>query len=146
MSTEMLYRIGNRAYRNHIPLIPVICKFLIRLLFNSSVDCKTVMGKNVHFAYKGIAVVVHKRAVIGDNVVIGSCVTIGGKSKSKNPPRIGNNVYIATGAKVLGDITIGSNVVIGANAVVVKDVPDNSVVGGIPAVFIKECHDYKHYL
>lgn len=50
---------------------------------------------------------------------------------------IGNHVTVCCGAKVLGAITIGNNVVIGANAVVCKDVPDNCVVGGVPAKIIK---------
>lgn len=52
-------------------------------------------------------------------------------------PIIGNNVYIATGAKILGPIKIGSNVIIGANAVVINDVPNNVTVAGIPAKIIK---------
>ena len=52
-------------------------------------------------------------------------------------PQIGDNVIIGAGAKNLGDITIGNNVTIGANAVVVSDVPDNCIVGGIPAQIIK---------
>jgi serine O-acetyltransferase len=47
---------------------------------------------------------------------------------------IGNNVDIGTGAKILGPISIGNNVVIGANAVVIRDVPDNCVAAGVPAV------------
>ena len=50
------------------------------------------------------------------------------------PPRIGNNVDIGAGAKLLGPITIGNDVVVGANAVVICDIPDNSIAVGIPAV------------
>lgn len=52
-------------------------------------------------------------------------------------PVIGDNVKIGTGAKIIGGVTVGNNVFIGANAVVVKDVPDNCVVGGVPAKIIK---------
>ncbi len=69
--------------------------------------------------------------------MIGSNVTIGGRSKSANVPIIGDNVYIATGAKILGDIKVGDNSIIGANAVVIEDVPKNSIVAGIPAKVIK---------
>ncbi len=72
-----------------------------------------------------------------NNDLIGSGVVIGGKEGSNKVPFIGNNVKIATGAKVLGGIRIGNNVTIGANAVVLKDVPDNAVVVGIPARIIK---------
>ena len=63
-------------------------------------------------------------------------VTIGQTSHGKVPV-IGDNVFIGLGAKVFGDIKIGNNVIIAPNAIVVKDVPDNAVVGGIPAKVIK---------
>lgn len=70
-----------------------------------------------------------KRCYVNQNVTIG---VIGDKK-----PTIGNNVRIATGAIVLGNITIGNNVIIAAGAVVVKDVPDNCMLAGNPA-FIKK--------
>ena len=79
-------------------------------------------------------------ADIGENCWINQQVTIGYKDKSGRP-KIGNNVRITAGAKVLGNIQIGDNVVIGANAVVVKDVPENCVVGGVPAYIIKRNGD-----
>lgn len=65
------------------------------------------------------------------NVTVGNNVYVG------RNPRIGNNVKIFTGAVVIGDIRVGNNVIIAANAVVNKDVPDNCMVGGIPAKIIK---------
>ena len=138
MNAIIIYRVGHLAYRKKIPLLPLMCKFLIRIIFNSAVDPSTDIGKGTFFAYGGIAVVIHKNTKIGNNVVISQCVTIGGRSKSLNVPIIGNNVYIAPGAKILGDIAVGDNSVIGANAVVIKDVPSNSVVAGVPAKVIKE--------
>ena len=146
MNITLLYRIGNFAFQKKIPLIPLFCKAMIRYLFNSAIDCSTQIGKNIHFSYGGIALVIHKKCILGDNVIIGSCVTIGGRSKSKMVPRIGNNVFIATGAKILGDITIGSNVVIGANSVVISSIPDNSIVAGIPGKVIKKCINYLDYV
>ncbi len=67
-----------------------------------------------------------------------AAVTIGGRSKQKNVPRIGNNVYIGAGAKVLGDISIGNDVVIGAGAVVISSVQSNCAVAGVPAKVIRE--------
>jgi len=146
MGIVFFYRIGNFAFKYRIPIIPLLCKAIIRYLFNSAIDCSIQIGKKIHFSYGGIATVIHKNCIIGDNVIIGSCVTIGGRSKSKMVPRIGNNVFIATGAKVIGDITIGSNVVIGANSVVITDIPDNSVVAGIPGKVIKKCKNYLDYV
>lgn len=74
---------------------------------------------------------------IGKNCHIYQQVTIG--YNGVQAPIIGNNVRICCGAKVIGGIRVGNNVVIGANAVVCKDVPDNVIVGGVPAKVIKTC-------
>lgn len=63
---------------------------------------------------------IHARAVIGKNCMIGSCVTIGGRGKHYEVPVIGDNVQISTGSKILGPVHIGDNVVIGANSTVLK--------------------------
>jgi serine O-acetyltransferase len=132
-----LYRLGNFAYNKSIPLLPTVCDLLIRLIHNCAVYSKTKIGRGTTFGYSGIGVVIHKRVIIGRNCIIGTNVTIGGRSKSKDVPVIGDDVYIATGAKVLGAIKIGNNCVIGANAVVIADIPDNSMVVGMPAKVIK---------
>lgn len=92
-----------------------------------------VFGPGLSIAHWG-SIVVHPDVRVGRNCRIHSAVNIGvfnGKC-----PSIGNNVYIAPGAKLFGGITIGDNVTIGANAVVNKDVPSNVTVGGIPAKII----------
>jgi len=132
-----LYRVGNWAYRHKITLIPKLLNLFIRLVHNCAIYSETYIGAGTTFGYGGIAVVIHKRVRIGKNCVIGSNVTIGGRSKSLNVPVIGDDVYIATGAKILGPVKIGNNVVVGANAVVINDVPDNCVVAGVPAKIIK---------
>ena len=73
---------------------------------------------------------------IGENCWINQQVTIG-YSKDERAPIIGDNVNINAGAKVIGSIRIGNNVKIGANAVVVKDVPDNCTVVGVPAYIVR---------
>ena len=73
---------------------------------------------------------------IGKNCWINQMVVIGFSDTGKSPT-IGDNVHIAAGAKVLGDVTIGDNSIVGANAVVVKDVPPNCTVVGVPAYIIK---------
>lgn len=72
---------------------------------------------------------------IGKNVWINQQVTIG--YNGDKAPIIGDNVVICAGAKVVGGVRVGNNVTIGANAVVTKDIPDNSVVGGVPAKILK---------
>lgn len=73
---------------------------------------------------------------IGENCWINQQVTIGYNGQG-DPPVIGDNVTITCGAKVLGSIHIGNHVTVGANAVVIRDVPDNCVVGGVPAKILK---------
>jgi serine O-acetyltransferase len=91
------------------------------------------IGKGV-FIDHGMGVVIGETTEIGDNVTIYQGVTLGGtgKEKGKRHPTIGNNVIIAAGAKVLGSITVGDNAKIGAGAVVIKPVPPNSTVVGVP--------------
>lgn len=83
----------------------------------------------------GFATIITAKS-IGDNVWINQQMTIGHKGESA--PVIGNNVRISCGAKILGGVRIGDNVVVGAGAVVVKDVPSNCVVAGVPAKIIKQ--------
>ena len=88
------------------------------------------------FIDHGMGVVIGETAEVGDDVMIYHGVTLGGRSleQGKRHPTIENNVTIGAGAKVLGPLTIGNNSAIGANAVVVKDVPADSQVVGIPGV------------
>lgn len=132
------YRFANFLYRHHLRVIPKICWKLQYLLFNCSVPPSCIIGKGSVFGYGGIGVVIPSRTVIGKNCMIGQNVTIGGKSGWYEVPVIGDNVHISAGACVLGPIKIGNNVIIGANTVVVKDVPNNCIVAGIPAKIIKE--------
>lgn len=97
------------------------------------------IGKNL-FIDHGTGVVIGETAVIGDNVTMFHGVTLGGTGNEKDKkrhPTIGNNVFIGSGAKILGNITIGNNVKIGANAVVLKDVEDDRTVVGIPGYVVK---------
>jgi len=92
------------------------------------------------FIDHGMGVVIGETAVIGDNVLLYQGVTLGGTGlqKGKRHPTIGNNVVVGGGAKILGNITVGDNSYIGANAVVIKDVPPNSTVIGVPGRITKQ--------
>ena len=139
------YRLANWLWRHKVPFLPRLIYLLQYILFNCSVHASCTLGKGTKFGYYGMAVVIHSRAVIGKNCVIGTCVTIGGRSKHIDVPVIGDNVYIGTGAKILGPIKIGNNVVIGAGAVVISDIPDNSVAVGMPAKVVKTGIDVKDF-
>lgn len=137
MNAINIYRLANWLYLKKVPFVPLILKYLIFLIFNSVVPYSTKIGKGSKFAYGAIGVVLHSKTTIGNKVIIGQGVTIGRQLDPDGVPKIGNNVYISAGARILGDITIGDNVIIGANAVVIKDVPNNCVVAGVPAKIIK---------
>ena len=132
-----LYRIYRYLYLKKIPIIPNLLSKIGFLMFNSYVPASVTIGKGSKLAYGGIGMVIHERAVIGDNCVIGQGMTIGGRSKKYEVPRIGNNVYIGAGARILGDVVIGDEVIIGPNAVVLESIPNNSIAVGIPARIVK---------
>lgn len=99
-----------------------------------------VFGPGLCINHTG-GIVVNGNAKIGSNCRINAGVNIGGfgrfnESHTNTAPTIGNNAYIGPGAKIFGNIVIGDNVAIGANAVVLKDVPDNSTVVGVPGRII----------
>jgi serine O-acetyltransferase len=126
-----LHRLAQRTFADANPLCAAFVDEYVFANFNSRIPHTAEIGAGTTFAYGGIGVVVHKRSKIGRNCVIGQNVTLGGRVRGE-PPTIGDNVYIAPGAKCLGG-RIGNNVVVGANAVVINEVPDNCVVAGVPA-------------
>ncbi|WP_161599348.1 hypothetical protein [Arthrobacter luteolus] len=119
------------------------CEVLIKLLHNSYIPNELKMGKDVQFGYGGMGVIIHPLCEIGDGVVIGSNVTLGGKQKptriseatgrNVNVPSIGAYASVSTGAKILGGVEVGPFAIIGANSVVTKDVPAGGIVAGIPS-------------
>ncbi len=132
------YRLAHKLYlKKHY--------FLARLI---SQRCARKTGIEIHpgatigkgfFIDHGHGVIIGETAVIGDNVTLYQGVTLGGtgKEKGKRHPTIGNNVMISAGAKVLGSFLVGENAKIGAGSVVVKPVPPNSTVVGIPGRVVK---------
>jgi len=121
--------------------------FLARLISNISrhrtgieIHPGAKIGKGL-FIDHGSGIVIGETAEIGDNVTLYQGVTLGGtgKEKGKRHPTIGNDVTISAGAKVLGSFTVGNNVKIGGGSVVLKAVPDNCTVVGVPGrVVVKD--------
>ena len=91
------------------------------------------IGKNFKIAHIG-GIVIGRNSVIGDNCTINNNVTLGMKDVSSAAmPKVGNGVYISTGAKLIGEISIGNNSTIGANSVVLNSFGEDAIVVGIPA-------------
>ena len=131
------YYFSHYLYLNKIPLLPKLISYLIRFIFSAWIPHTASIGKGTVLGYGGLGIVIHGRAVLGEYCHVDQNVTIGGTSKKREVPIIGNYVYIGAGAKILGPIKIGNNIVIGANAVVITDIPDGSVVVGVPAKIVK---------
>jgi len=112
--------------------------YISRVLTGADIHPGAKIGK-YFFIDHATGVVIGETAEIGDNVSIYQGVTLGGISteKRKRHPTIGNNVVIGAGATILGPITIGDNVRVGAGSVVVKSVPPNSTVVGVPAKIVQ---------
>lgn len=137
MGVQNLYQVARWFYIKKFPMIPRMIYYIQYFLFNCHVPYKASIGEGTKFAYGGIGVVIHDRAIIGKNTIIGTNVTIGGRSGLYGVPEIGDNVYIATGAVIIGPVKIGNNSIIGANSVVISNVEMNEVVAGVPAKHIK---------
>jgi serine O-acetyltransferase len=113
----------------------IIGYLLLRKSIRFGIDIQTHnIGEGFYIGHFG-TIIVHGLAVIGKHCNISHGVTIGMTNSGRNSgvPVIGDRVYIAPGAKIIGGINIGNDVAIGANAVVLKDVPNNAVVVGVPA-------------
>ena len=135
-----IYRIAHFLHvRFHLPIIPRLLSVVARFWAGVEIHPGAGIGKNF-FIDHGTGVVIGETAEIGDNCVMFHNVTLGGtgKHRGKRHPIIGNNVFIGTGATLLGPVTVGNNVKIGANSfIVMHDVPDNCTVIGTPGRIVK---------
>ena len=139
------HQISNFFYKAGFDLIARIISQTIRFFTGIEIHPGAKIGKNL-FIDHGMGVVIGETSEIGDNVTIYHNVTLGGSSPSidserqrneKRHPTIGNDVVIGSGAQIIGPIKVGNNARIAANAVVVKDVPENATMVGIPARAVK---------
>jgi serine O-acetyltransferase len=127
------HRMIHAMWKWHVPLLPRLLSEVVHRLTGIDIHPGATIGPGF-FIDHGTGVVIGGTAIVGKDVTIYQGVTLGGTSlqRKKRHPTICDNVVVGSGAAVLGDITIGENVKIGANSVVVKDVPANSTVVGIP--------------
>lgn len=134
----LAYRIAHWLKANDVPILPRIISQLARWVTGVEIHPSAKIGTGF-FIDHGMGVVIGETAEIGDYVTLFQGVTLGGtgKERGKRHPTLGNHVVVGAGAKILGGITIGDNVKIGANSVVLKNVPPNSTVIGVPGRVIK---------
>jgi serine O-acetyltransferase len=139
------HQISNFFYKASFDLVARIISQTVRFFTGIEIHPGAKIGKNL-FIDHGMGVVIGETSEIGNNVTIYHAVTLGGSSPSidserqrheKRHPTIGDDVVIGSGAQIIGPIKVGNNSRIAANAVVVKDVPDNATMVGIPAKAVK---------
>jgi serine O-acetyltransferase len=131
---HLLYRAMSFCHAHRLKLLSALI-----YRFNA-VFCKTIIGREAQFGpglvfLHGFGIVINSEVKAGEKVVLEHMITIG--AERRQCPRLGNNIFIGTGAKVIGNIKVGNDIRIGANAVVVKDVPDGATVVGVPGRVVK---------
>ena len=139
------HKFAHLFYVAGFDLIARIISQTIRFFTGIEIHPGAKIGKNL-FIDHGMGVVIGETSEIGDNVTIYHAVTLGGSSPSidserqrheKRHPTIGNDVVIGSGAQIIGPVNVGNGARIAANAVVVKNVPENATMVGIPAKAVK---------
>jgi len=130
----MIYRTSQFCYRNHLGIIGAILNQLNPILTHAVIGRHAQFGPGLIILHS-IGLVINTGVVAGKNLTLENGITIG--TDKGRAPFLGDNVYIGAGARIIGGIRVGNNVRVGANAVVVKDVPDNATVVGIPARIVR---------
>jgi serine O-acetyltransferase len=135
----LIHRFVCVLHKLGIPLFPRLFSQISRLLTGIEIHPGAAIGSGL-FIDHGAGVVIGETAEIGHNCVLFHNVTLGGTGKhaGKRHPTLGNNVFVGTGATILGPVIIGDNVRIGANTFIyMVDIPDNCTVVGTPAVIVR---------
>jgi len=129
----IFHRISHGLFKRGLVTLPRIISNISRFFTGIEIHPGAKIGKKV-FIDHGTGVVIGETSEVGNNVTIYQGATLGGtgKDKGKRHPTIGDNVVISAGAKVLGPFTVGDNSRIGAGSVVLKEVPPNCTVVGVP--------------
>ncbi len=134
----LAHRLAHRLWKMRLRLLGRMISQVARWVTGVEIHPGASIGHGF-FIDHGMGVVIGETAEIGDSVTLFQGVTLGGtgKEKGKRHPTLGNHVVVGSGAKVLGNIRVGDSVKIGANSVVLRSVPSNSTVIGIPGRVIK---------
>ncbi len=130
----VMYRFAHFLHRHRYKLLARIVSQIAKFFTGIEIHPAAVIGSGV-FIDHGAGVVIGETAVVGDNVLIYQGVTLGGTGKRH--PTIEDNVMISAGAKVLGPFTVGRGAKIGAGSIVLKEVPPNATVVGVPGRVVR---------
>ena len=132
------YRIAHTLYHWRVPVLPRLVSLVTHFFTGVDIHPAAEVGRGL-FIDHGSGVVVGETSIIGNEVTLFQGVTLGGtgKERGKRHPTLGDRVVVGAGAKILGNIVVGDDVYVGANAVVLRDVPGNSTVVGIPGRIVK---------
>ena len=127
------YRVNHRLWLKKFYLLARWLSQVARFLTGIEIHPGAQIGRRL-FIDHGFGVVIGETAIVGDDVLLYQGVTLGGtgKEQGKRHPTLLDHVVVGGGAKILGNITIGRNCRIGAGSVVLRDVPDDSTVVGVP--------------
>jgi len=128
-----MHRVGHALWRSGWTTLARFVSHVSRFLTGIEIHPAARLGRGL-FIDHGMGVVIGETAEVGENVTLLQGVTLGGTSlkREKRHPTLGDHVVVGTGAAVIGAITVGAGSRIGAGSVVVRDVPPNSVVVGVP--------------
>lgn len=135
----LAHRVNHFLYLNGLKILSRLSSQLMRILTGIEIHPGAVIGKRLLIDH-GMGVVIGETTIIGDDVTIYQGVTLGGTGKDcgKRHPTIGNDVMIASGAKILGPFKIGDHSKVGAGSVVLKEVPEHCTVVGVPGRIVKQ--------
>jgi serine O-acetyltransferase len=131
------YRMNHWLWNRRLFLLARILSQAARFLTGIEIHPAAKIGRRL-FIDHGLGVVIGETAIVGEDVTLYQGVTLGGtgKDRGKRHPTIEDRVVIGGGAKILGNITVGKNCRIGAGSVVLRNVPDDSTVVGVPGHII----------
>ncbi len=129
-----VHRINHRLWCRHFKLVARLMSQVVRFWTGIEIHPGAVIGRRL-FIDHGMGVVIGETAIVGNDVTIYQGVTLGGTGKigGKRHPTLRDNVFVGNTANILGNITIGENSRVGAGSVVLRDVPPDSTVVGVPA-------------
>ncbi len=139
---HLRYRFQSKVVRYPLGALHLVLAKLTEIICGVKIGVSAEIGRRLVIEHSG-SIVVHGRAVIGDDCILRPGVILGNRRMDRplDAPRIGNRVNIGAGAKILGAVQVGDDAEIGANAVVIDDVPAGALAVGVPARIILRRRD-----